>query len=134
MDTRQIRMRRIRRLDGQKMTDRQSTHAYLKKRLCFPDYYGNNLDALYDLLTEIGEPQRILLYCVDELKRNQPEYGRSLLKVLRAAEQANANLEISFIDGIGEMPEEYRLKILREEPQDADEDEDYELLVLEREE
>ncbi len=29
-------------------------HDYLKKVLNFPDYYGKNLDALYDCLTEIS--------------------------------------------------------------------------------
>lgn len=28
-------------------------HDYLKEALNFPDYYGKNLDALYDCLTEI---------------------------------------------------------------------------------
>lgn len=29
-------------------------HDYLKEILNFPDYYGKNLDALYDCLTDIG--------------------------------------------------------------------------------
>lgn len=32
---------------------RQSGHDYLAEALDFPDYYGKNLDALYDCLCEI---------------------------------------------------------------------------------
>ena len=36
-------------------------HNYLKEVLNFPDYYGKNLDALYDCLTEIGVETEIKL-------------------------------------------------------------------------
>ncbi|MDO5849957.1 MAG: barstar family protein [Methanobacteriaceae archaeon] len=31
----------------------ENYHDYLKNKLNLPDYYGNNLDALYDILTEM---------------------------------------------------------------------------------
>ena len=31
-------------------------HAYLAAELAFPDYYGANLDALHDCLSDIGYP------------------------------------------------------------------------------
>lgn len=36
-------------------------HDYLKEVLNFPDYYGKNLDALYDCLTDIGVETEIRL-------------------------------------------------------------------------
>lgn len=36
-------------------------HDYLKEVLNFPDYYGKNLDALYDCLCEIGVETEIIL-------------------------------------------------------------------------
>lgn len=36
-------------------------HDYLKEALDFPDYYGKNLDALYDCLCEIGVETEIVL-------------------------------------------------------------------------
>jgi ribonuclease inhibitor len=35
---------------GTEMTNWQALHAHLKERLGFPDYYGENLDALWDCL------------------------------------------------------------------------------------
>ena len=48
-------------LDGRKMTDRESAHTYLKKKLELPEHYGKNLDALYDVLGECGAEMNILL-------------------------------------------------------------------------
>lgn len=39
-------------LDGNLIRD--EGHDYLKKALNFPEYYGKNLDALYDCLCEIS--------------------------------------------------------------------------------
>ena len=37
-------------LDGNKMDARSALHAELREKLCLPDYYGGNLDALNDCL------------------------------------------------------------------------------------
>jgi ribonuclease inhibitor len=52
-------------LDCRKMTDRKAAHAYLKQALALPDYYGNNLDALYDCLTDLP-PTEIYLENLEE--------------------------------------------------------------------
>lgn len=39
-------------LDGKKMTGRKKMHEYLREQFLFPDYYGNNLDAFWDCMTE----------------------------------------------------------------------------------
>lgn len=39
-------------LDGKLI--KEEGHDYLMEAFDFPDYYGKNLDALYDCLTEIG--------------------------------------------------------------------------------
>ena len=47
-----------------------SLHEYLKKELNFPEYYGKNLDALFDLLTERIEETEIIIENFDKLKEN----------------------------------------------------------------
>ena len=39
--------------------DKGAVHAYLASSLDFPDWYGNNLDALLDCLTDISRPTHI---------------------------------------------------------------------------
>ncbi len=47
-------------IDCRCMTDREAAHEYLKTLFSFPDYYGKNLDALYDCLSELP-PCRVRL-------------------------------------------------------------------------
>ena len=37
-------------LEGRLMTDRAAAHAEIKDKLSLPEYYGANLDALWDCL------------------------------------------------------------------------------------
>ena len=41
-------------LDVERMTSVPALHKYLRSALALPVYYGANLDALYDCLTEIA--------------------------------------------------------------------------------
>ena len=38
-------------LEGKDLSSESKTHEILKSKLDLPDYYGNNLDALWDCLT-----------------------------------------------------------------------------------
>lgn len=81
-------------LDCRKMTDRQAAHAYLKQELRFPDYYGNNLDALYDLMTDREEETVLVLGYWRQLPVLLGDYGLSLLETLRQASEAHPKLEV----------------------------------------
>ena len=39
-------------MDARKLGEKEEAHRYLKELFAFPDYYGANLDALYDCLSE----------------------------------------------------------------------------------
>ncbi len=44
-------------LDCTNLTDARALHRALAETLNFPDWYGHNLDALFDCLTELGETE-----------------------------------------------------------------------------
>ena len=48
-------------LDGRHMGNHEEYHPYLARKLDFPDYYGNNLDALYDMLTGFIPPSHLVV-------------------------------------------------------------------------
>jgi len=64
-------------LDASKMTDKATSHAYLKEALNLPDYYGNNLDALHDCLEEMTEVEIVV-----ENEENAGNYYRYVARVL----------------------------------------------------
>ena len=41
-------------IDAQMLNERETAHRYLAEVFSFPDYYGKNLDALYDCLSEMN--------------------------------------------------------------------------------
>lgn len=79
-------------LDCENLLQKEQAHLYLAQMLDFPDYYGKNLDALFDCLTELGE-------CTITLKGeyilHQADcYGVKVLQVLEEAAQANPRLKL----------------------------------------
>lgn len=67
-------------LDGKLMQTRASAHAYLKAAFRFPDYYGGNLDALYDLLTEMRRQElTVTLINGDILRKALGDYGEEIV-------------------------------------------------------
>ena len=42
-------------LDASFLGEREAAHDYLQEMLGLPDYYGRNLDALYDCLTDFND-------------------------------------------------------------------------------
>ena len=68
-------------LDGKKMVSKEETHKYLKETFGFPEYYGENLDALHDCLTEM-EDLEVELLNADDMLSALGDYGKKLLKLL----------------------------------------------------
>jgi len=63
-------------------------HLLLKERLQLPEYYGNNLDALWDCLTGWIELPITLEWIGYENSRQKiGEYAVKLAKILQEAEQ-----------------------------------------------
>lgn len=80
-------------LDCAQMTDRETAHDYLAQALNFPQWYGRNLDALYDLLTGYVGPLHLELVNVQALEA-LGGYGRALLRTMEEAASESTNLEL----------------------------------------
>ena len=83
------------RLDGTRMNSRSAAHDHLQLQLSLPAYYGRNLDALYDLLTENGSERTIALTCREQMLANLGSYGGLLLETLRQAADENPHLNFT---------------------------------------
>ena len=82
-------------LRGREIADKGALHSLLARQLDFPDYYGGNLDALYDLLTETAEPIRIVIADPEALAENLGGYYDVFRAVLRDAGEDNGNVTVS---------------------------------------
>jgi len=86
-------------LDCARMTDRDVAHDYLREQLPLPDWYGRNLDALYDSLFELP-PCRIELLNAPALAQ-LGDYGAKLLAVFRDAARESRSLSLGVHGMIG---------------------------------
>ena len=82
-------------LDGKAMVDRVTAHTHLAERLELPTYYGRNLDALYDVLTEIGEETEIVLTDPAAVAEQMGKYGEALLATMQEAAEENPRLIVT---------------------------------------
>lgn len=82
-------------LDGKAMVDRVSAHSHLAERLELPTYYGRNLDALYDVLTEIGEETELVLTDPAAVAEQMGKYGEALLATMQEAAEENPRLIVT---------------------------------------
>lgn len=72
-----------------KFSKKEELHSYLKKKMKFLDYYGENLDALFDCLTDISTDTAVdIKYDADN------ELQRAVLAVFSDAVSQNTHLAI----------------------------------------
>ena len=72
-----------------KFSKKEELHSYLKKKMKFPDYYGENLDALFDCWTDISTETAVdIKYDADN------ELQRAVLAVFSDAVSQNTHLAI----------------------------------------
>ena len=79
-------------LDGRVCTDRTETHLYLKEMLDFPEYYGMNLDALYDCASTLKDVEVHLFYW-HLMVEQMGHYGQLVIETLSEAAQENPHFE-----------------------------------------
>jgi len=82
------------RLNGSKMVDKTAAHAYLKRRLSLPDYYGENLDALWDCLSTDFEPKKIIIYQPETIIEYLGSYGKLILQLFREVMEENQAIQV----------------------------------------
>lgn len=82
-------------LSGNRIKTKDALHAFLAKKLNFPDYYGKNLDALHDCLSAYRTPLHITVTYTERLKENLGDYGETFLQLLHDITEKNRLISIS---------------------------------------
>lgn len=72
-------------------------HGGLKKSLSLPEYYGENLDALYDSLTDMVEEDTVIVIkSFDRVTALSNDYAEKMLAVFHTVKDFAESLHMSF--------------------------------------
>lgn len=85
-------------LDGNKMKTKEDAHEYIKNKLTLPDYYGRNLDALWDLLTTVVVDVDIIMYNQKAVIEGLGEYGENLIETFKEAMEENNDIRFRILN------------------------------------
>lgn len=86
-------------IDAIEMISSDVAHSYLARKLSFPDYYGKNLDALHDCITDISDPTHIVLYHFTDMSVKTRSFLCPIIRTLKASVEENKNLTLSIDNG-----------------------------------
>ena len=79
-------------LDGSKMDSIQNTHMHLKESMELPEHYGENLDAMYDVMSDISENTFEFVLNSQQMRTSLGDYGVRMEQVWENLEQNNKHL------------------------------------------
>ena len=81
-------------LDGRTVDSRETLHQRLTELLHLPAWYGRNLDALHDCLTELREPVTLRVIHAHALRETLGGYASGFGHVLDDSERENEKLTV----------------------------------------
>lgn len=82
-------------LDGLDLETMEEVHALFARALELPDWYGRNLDALFDCLTDLDRDVTVRLLRREALEARLGRRGRALVSLLRRAAEENPRVALS---------------------------------------
>ena len=83
-------------LNGLDIISMSDIHNIFSEELNFPEYYGRNLDALYDCLSEVTEEVEIVIEEREELSENLGISFDRLCNLLVDISEEYDNISVSF--------------------------------------
>lgn len=85
-------------IDGNSIKNRDDLHRAFSEALIFPEYYGNNLDALHDCLTSLFEETEICISNRDMLKENLGDYAKRFEKCIEESSEENPRIKVVYLN------------------------------------
>ena len=92
-------------LDVSACKSAEELHRALADGLHFPAWYGGNLDALHDCLTDLTEPSELVICGEDALDTLLDRRSGDFRRALRDSAEENPNFTVRFEDTIRDKPD-----------------------------
>lgn len=89
-------MKRKVELDGNELENRHKMHAFFSEKITVPEYFGANLDALYDVLSEYDEDVDFILTREKTRRIARSEYAWKVVMIIARCAQENPHIHILF--------------------------------------
>ena len=81
------------------MVTKDLMYAHLSRVFSFPVHFGNNLDALWDVMSECGEPTTVEFTHVDAVVEHLGTYGEKLVALFQKLDEKHDCYTIHFYKG-----------------------------------
>ena len=81
-------------INGDSVNSIEQIHNKLKYQLDFPEYYGMNLESLWDELTSTSEDIKIIIKNSDNLVESLGNYGIMFLQTIKEATEENEKIHV----------------------------------------
>ena len=85
-------------IDCSQIFDRESFHITMEEALEFPSWYGKNLDALHDCLTEVFTNTQVYFLNWSHLEETLGLYTMAIRRAINHAAEENPCIEIFYED------------------------------------
>lgn len=82
-------------IDGSTIFTSPDLHDAISQVLSFPDWYGRNLDALYDCLTDIAEDTHLHIRNWHHIEFHLKDYSGKALYVFHCAHADNPHITVT---------------------------------------
>ena len=83
-------------LDLSAVESAEELHREIARCLAFPAWYGGNLDALHDCLTDLSDPVHLTVLHAQALEDALGAYCRSFQRVLSDSAQENEHFTLTW--------------------------------------
>lgn len=81
-------------IDGAEFHSEEELHSLLAEGLQFPDYYGKNLDALWDCLSGWIDDPTSIVWTNFSVSRQRLSNAEAIVSLMREAEPYGLHLEV----------------------------------------
>ena len=86
------------RLDPEQLADKEAMTAFMERELDLPEWFGGNLDALSDVLSEVSDETVFVVEVGSVGAFTADGYPKKVIRVISAAAKENPHLHLYLTD------------------------------------